>query len=229
MIKVFLHGQLGHFQNEWLDSRHHFSFGDYYNPERRKFHSLRVINDDTIKAGKGFPPHSHNDMEIITYVRSGSIRHTDNLGNEGITQAGDIQVMSAGTGIIHGEYADTNNETTLFQIWIIPDKKGFQPRWGQAEFPKEYVGDHLRLLISGREGEGAPLHIHQNAAIFGGRIKQGQAVTHRLQQPAYILVSDGKLTVNEKTMARGDGAEVEGEQTLEFTAKSDCEVLVIEV
>ena len=231
MIKIYKSKNLGHYKNGWLDSRHHFSFGDYYDPARVRFGALRVVNDDLIKAGSGFDLHPHRDMEIITYVRTGAVRHRDSLGNEGVTNAGDVQVMSAGTGIAHAEFSDEREDTTLFQIWITPRKKNIAPRWEQAVFPKAPANDTLSLLVSGRaqdEGKGALL-IHQDAAIYGGKIEDGKNLTHKVKDNAYILVSHGTVTVNGSALEKGDGAEVSGEKTLSITAQGDAEILVIEV
>lgn len=229
-ITVYRKDQLGHADHGWLNARHHFSFGGYLNRHRMGFGALRVINDDTVAAGTGFDPHPHNDMEIITYVRSGSIAHRDNLGNEGITKAGDVQVMSAGSGIAHAEYADKTEPTTLYQIWIQTRERGIQPRWAQAEFPKE-AGDGLRLLASGRPehaGKGA-LYIHQYASLYGGRLEAGKQFTMPLGQQSYLLVSKGEVEINGQTLKAGDGAEVEDANALSFNALSNAEVLVIDV
>ena len=148
MIKIHPYEKLGQHDYGWLKARYHFSFGDYYNPQRMGFGSLRVINDDVVQAGTGFPPHPHNDMEIITYVRRGAITHKDSLGNEGRTEAGDVQVMSAGTGIKHAEYNKEKEDTNLYQIWIEPREEGVAPRWDSAKFPKTPINDALPLPSS---------------------------------------------------------------------------------
>jgi len=221
----------GHVKFDWLDTHHHFSFGDYYNPQREGFGPLRVINDDLIKAGNGFPFHPHRDMEIITYVRTGTIIHKDSLGNEGRTSAGDVQVMSAGRGIIHAEHSDPAVDTTLFQIWIHPKEHGIAPRWDQKAFPKAPVNENLNLLVSGRaEDEGSDaLKIHQDAAIYAGRLVKGTELTHALKGPAYIVMSDGEATVNGTALKKGDGAEITDETALKILADSDAELLVIEL
>ena len=231
MLTPFRHGDLGHFQNFWLDSRFHFSFAEYHNPERMGFGPLRVINDDTVRAGMGFDTHPHRDMEIITYVRKGTILHKDSLGHEGRTGAGDVQVMSAGRGIFHAEHSDPAEDTTLFQIWIHPRERGIAPRWDQKAFPKEPVNENLNLLVSGRaedEGKGALL-IHQDAAIYGGRLNAGTALKHPLKSSAYVVLSEGAAQVNGIALNAGDGAEVTGEKALDIRADSDAELLVIEI
>jgi redox-sensitive bicupin YhaK (pirin superfamily) len=221
----------GHVKFDWLDTRHHFSFGDYYNEGRMGFGPLRVINDDIIKAGNGFGFHPHRDMEIITYVRTGTVIHKDSLGNEGRTSAGDVQVMSAGRGIIHAEHADPDADTTLFQIWIHPRERGISPRWDQKAFPKAPVSDGLNLLVSGRaEDAGSDaLLIHSDAAIYGGHLVKGSELTHRLKGSAYVVMSEGEATVNGTALKKGDGAEVTGEDTLVIKADGDAELLVIEL
>lgn len=233
MITVFRHDDLGHVERDWLDSRHHFSFGHYYDPARMGFGPLRVINDDVIKPGTGFGTHPHDNMEIITYVRKGAVIHKDSTGNEGRTEAGDVQVMSAGTGIAHSEYADDGDEdTVLYQIWIEPREQGLPPRWDQAAFPKDPVDKALRLLVSGRtedEGMGA-LPIAQDAAIFGGLMKKGSELTQKLRgTQAYVLASKGDITVGGEPMSEGDGAEITDVSALTIAAQSDAEILVIEL
>lgn len=230
MKKRIPYASLGHADHGWLDARHHFSFADYHDPGRMGFGAIRVINDDRIAPGTGFPPHPHRDMEIITYVRGGAIRHRDNLGNAGETRAGDVQVMSAGSGIAHAEYADDTEPTTLYQIWIQSKERGIKPRWEQTTFPKEPVKGELRLLASGREADGSrgALYIHQNASLLGGRLKAGQSVTIPGTK-TYLLVSEGEVEVGGATLSKGDGMEVSDEAPLALTAQTDAEVLAIDV
>jgi quercetin 2,3-dioxygenase len=230
-ITLYPYQQLGHASHGWLESRFHFSFAEYANPERIHFGALRVINDDVIAAGKGFDMHPHKDMEIITYVRQGAITHRDSLGNEGRTKAGDVQAMSAGTGIRHSEYNAENEDTVLYQIWIYPSKKNVAPRWDAKQFDKTPVTDKLRLLASGRSedaGKGA-LFMHQDAAIYGGMLTAGTVVTHPVKYQAYILASDGELLINGTLLKKGDGAEITGTSLLKIEAKTDAELLVIDV
>ena len=233
MIRVFPKDALGGFKNDWLNSKFHFSFADYYDEARMNFGPLRVINDDLIKAGSGFDLHPHRDMEIITYVRTGAVHHRDTLGHKGKTGAGDVQVMSAGTGIAHAEHADPADDTTLFQIWITPKSRGIKPRWEQAEFPKAPVQGALKLLVSGREGEAKDgvLAIHQDAALYGGRMDQGTTLSHNVRGPtgAYVVISAGEVELNGMPMKMGDGAEVTGEDMLQIRSLTDTELLVIEV
>jgi quercetin 2,3-dioxygenase len=231
MITRYPHDQLGHVEFDWLDTRHHFSFGHYHDPKRMGFGDLRVINDDLIAPASGFDPHPHRDMEIITYVREGTVIHKDSLGNEGRTGAGDVQVMSAGTGIIHAEYSDPDQSTKLFQIWILPDKRGIAPRWDQAQFPKGPVEGALKLLVSGDERDTAngALFINADARIYGGVMPAGSALTHPVRAQAYVLASRGSVRINDVVLLEGDGAEVTGLQQVALTAAADAEVLVIDV
>lgn len=231
MLTPFRKDDLGRFEKGWLNSRFHFSFAEYHNPARMGFKTLRVINDDIVRAGTGFDTHPHRDMEIITYVRQGTIIHRDSLGHEGRTGAGDVQVMSAGSGIFHAEHSDPAEDTKLFQIWIRPRARGIAPRWDQKAFPKAPVNENLNLLVSGRaqdEGKGA-LMIHQDAAIYGGRMQEGARLTHALSGPAYVVISEGEAIINGVALKAGDGAEVTEETRLEIAAGTDAELLVIEV
>ena len=228
MLQHYPYTELGRAKFDWLDARHHFSFGQYINPQKPHFGDLLVINDDIIQPQTGFAPHGHQDMEIITYVRRGAISHEDSQGNKGRTVAGDVQVMSAGTGIQHSEYNLEDEETNLFQIWITPDENGLPPRWDSAEFPRRAVDNELPLLVSG-DGT-APLQINNKAAkIYAGELKDGQEVTHNISGKAYILVSEGTMTIDGINAVRGDGVTVENKGNVVLTASEDSEVLIIEV
>lgn len=232
MIKVYPYESLGHANHGWLDARHHFSFARYWNPDRVEFGALRVINDDRVAAGAGFGTHPHDNMEIITYVRQGAITHKDSLGNVGRTGAGDVQVMSAGTGVAHSEYNLENEDTRLYQIWIEPNAQNIQPRWEAREFPKTPIeAGTLPVLASGRAEDVArgALFIQQDAAILGGRLKAGAEITQPIKHQAYILASEGRFTVNGKQLQKGDGAEITAENTLTIKAETDAEILVIDV
>lgn len=227
MITVYPYEKLGHADHGWLNARYHFSFSTYRNPQRTGFGTLRVINDDIIKAGTGFETHPHRDMEIITYVRSGAISHRDSVGNEGRTQAGDVQVMSAGTGIFHSEFNKESEDTTLYQIWIEPNEKGVAPRWDARAFPKQPVKDTLTLIVSG-DGK-APLSIHQDAYIYAGTLKAGATIKQPIKHQAYVLISEGTASIEDKKLKKGDGAEITDQQTVNITADSDTEILIIDV
>jgi quercetin 2,3-dioxygenase len=231
MITVYPYAALGHANHGWLDARHHFSFASYRNPARTGFGSLLVINDDRVAAGKGFAPHPHDNMEIITYVREGAITHKDSLGNTGRTAAGDVQVMSAGTGVVHSEYNLETVDTRLYQIWIHPNVRNVAPRWEARQFPKTPANDQLPVLVSGmpeHAGRGAML-IYQDAALYGGQLLAGETLAQPIKHQAYVLASRGALTVNGVAMQAGDGAEVTGETALTLKATTDAEVLVIDV
>src|SRR5690348_13332171 len=173
MIDVRKFDSLGHAEHGWLNARHHFSFANYYDPGRMGWGRIRVWNDDQIAAKSGFPPHPHRDMEIVTYVRTGAITHKDSLGNTGRTGAGDVQVMSAGTGVTHAEYNLEDEQTTLFQIWIETDKPNASPSWGAKPFPKDSRDGAFQLLASGN-GDADALHIHADAPVLGATVKAGE-------------------------------------------------------
>ena len=180
MIELRPYNELGGAHHGWLDTRHHFSFADYYNPQRMNWGHLRVWNDDTIAPHSGFPPHPHRDMEIITYVRSGAITHEDNLGNRGRTEAGDVQVMSAGTGIAHSEMNEEDVATQIFQIWIMPNEQGLPPTWGTKPFPKGERSGSFVTLASGLPGDKAALPIRANARLVAATLKTGQSTEYQI-------------------------------------------------
>ncbi len=231
MIEVQPFDRLGRFRNEWLDARHHFSFGGYHDPARMGFGRLRVWNDDQVAPGQGFDPHPHRDMEIVTYVRQGAITHRDNLGNEGRTEAGDVQVMHAGTGIVHAEYNLEDTPTRLFQIWIEPDRRGVAPGWGAQQFPKS--GSGLAVLASGRPSDAGKtaLPLHADAAVLAGTLRAGETVAHELEpgRAAYLVPATGSVTVNGTPVGTRDGAAVTGEPVLTITAVEDTELVLVEV
>jgi redox-sensitive bicupin YhaK (pirin superfamily) len=231
MIEVRRFGTLGRFQNDWLNARHHFSFGGYHDPARMGVGALRVWNDDEIAAGRGFDPHPHRDMEIITYVRQGAITHRDSLGNEGRTEAGDVQVMHAGVGIVHAEYNLEPQATRLFQIWIMPDRTGVQPGWSARRFPKN--GGGLAPLASGRPADagGGALPLYADAAVWAGTLKPGQSYHLALPngRAAYLVPATGAVTLNGVEVGARDGATVTGESAIEITAREEAEVVLVEV
>lgn len=215
----------------WLKSNFHFSFADYYNRNNMNFGKLRVINDDNIAAHMGFDMHPHENMEIITYVRSGAISHKDSMGNKGLTKAGEVQVMSAGSGIRHSEINNQDDAVTLYQIWIMPNKQGVKPRWDQERFPTTPVKGQLPLLVSGRakDQRQGVLFIHQDAAIYGGRVNKGDAVTTPIKHQAYILVSKGDIEIDGQKLTQGDGAEITKQPNVKIKALSDAEILILDV
>ncbi len=230
MIDIRPFNSLGAFKNEWLDARHHFSFGHYRDPKRAGFGRLLVWNDDRIAPGTGFDPHPHKEMEIVTYVRTGAITHRDSLGNEGRTEAGDVQVMHAGTGIVHAELNKETIDTTLFQIWILPDRAAAAPGWAAREFPRK---DGLSVLASGRkqdEGAGA-LQRHADAAIIAGTLAKGETahIALRPGRAAYLVPAKGSVTVNGVPVNSRDGAAIADERDLAIVASEDAELVVVEV
>lgn len=231
MFTLYPYDTLGQADHGWLKARHHFSFARYWNPARTEFGTLRVINDDRVAAGKGFATHPHDNMEIITYVRQGAITHKDSMGNVGRTNAGDVQVMSAGTGVQHSEFNLESEDTTLYQIWIEPNEHNVAPRWKAKVFPKTPVTERLYVLVSGQPhhaGKDA-LFIHQDAAIYGGRLTAGTTIEQPIKHQAYVLASLGEFTINGNRMQQGDGAEITKEKILTIKALSDCELLIIDV
>lgn len=231
MIDVRPFSSLGAFRNGWLNARHHFSFGGYHDDTRMGFGRLRVWNDDEVAAGQGFDPHPHREMEIVTYVRQGAITHRDSLGNEGRTEAGDIQVMHAGTGIVHAEYNLEHEATRLFQIWIMPDRHGAEPGWGTRRFPKAGAG--LSVLASGRKDDAASgaLPLNADAALLAGTIRNGETVRLPIEpgRGLYLVPATGAVTVNGVRVSTRDGAAIAQESEAEIKATADTELVVVDV
>ena len=221
---------LGHANHGWLDARHHFSFANYYDPARRSWGAIRVWNDDTIAPNSGFPPHPHRDMEIITYVRSGAITHQDSLGNTGRTEAGDVQVMSAGSGVRHSEYNRESETTRIFQIWIEPKVRGGEPHWGAKPFPKGDRAGQFVVLASGVEGDGDALPIRTDARVLGATIKAGETAEYRLGvgHHAYLVPATGAILVNGVRIEARDGAAIADEAVLTVTAIEDAEIVLVD-
>lgn len=221
---------LGGANHGWLDAKHHFSFANYYDPQRMEWGALRVWNDDTIAAGTGFPPHGHADMEIITYVREGAITHQDNLGNKGRTEAGDVQVMSAGTGIRHAEYNLEPVTTRIFQIWIQPDRQGEAPSWGSKPFPKGERSGQFVTLASGFEDDADALPIRTQARVLGATLPAGQTASLTLPEGhlAYLVPARGRVSVNGVELEARDGAAIRDETTLAITALEDAELVLVQ-
>jgi quercetin 2,3-dioxygenase len=221
---------LGRFQNNWLNARHHFSFSNYRDPARDQWGALRVWNDDEIEAGQGFAPHSHNDMEIITYVREGAITHKDSLGNSGRTDAGDVQVMSAGNGIQHAEMNLESVRTKLFQIWILPETTGEAPSWDAAKFPKGDRSGQFVTLASGFAEDVGALRIRQKARVLGATLKAGETVTYYLDpgRHAYLVSSQGVASVNGIELYERDAAAIKDEAHFTVTAIVDAELVLVD-
>ena len=224
--------KLGHANHGWLNARHHFSFSSYRDPNRMSWGDLRVWNDDEIAAGTGFAPHGHEDMEIITYVRTGAITHQDSLGNTGRTEAGDVQVMSAASGVRHAEYNVEDVPTTLFQIWILPNARGAKPSWGAAKFPKGERAGNLVTLASGFEADLAngALPIRQDARLLAATLRPGETVEHALTGPrrAYAVLARGTAEVNGITLAARDGLAIADIDAVRATASAESELLIVE-
>ncbi len=231
MIELRPYNELGGAQHGWLDTRHHFSFADYYNPKRMSWGQLRVWNDDSIAARSGFPAHPHRDMEIITYVRSGAITHEDNLGNRGRTEAGDVQVMSAGSGIAHSEMNEEDVVTQIFQIWIMPDEKGLPPSWGTKPFPKGERSGAFVTLASGLPADTDALAIRANARLVAATLKAGQSTEYQIApgRKVYLVPASGQIEINGVVAAAGDGVAISDETLLKVSAQQDSEIVLVDV
>jgi quercetin 2,3-dioxygenase len=219
---------LGAANHGWLDAHHHFSFGSYRDPARMGWGSIRVWNDDLIAPGTGFPQHPHNDMEIITYVRTGAITHEDSLGNMGRTVAGDVQVMSAGTGVRHSEWNAESEATTLFQIWIEPRETGAPPSWGAKPFPKGDRSGEFQVLASGFDDPEA-LPIRVDARVLGAILKAGETLTYEVGpgRHAYLVPATGALLIDGVPVGARDGAALSGGRFV-ITAPADSEIVLVD-
>lgn len=216
---------------DWLDSRHSFSFGDWYDPSRMGFGPLRVINEDRVEPGQGFGTHGHRDMEIITWVLAGAVQHRDSLGTGSVIRPGDVQVMSAGTGIQHSEFNPSAVEPVHFlQIWVVPEQRGVAPRYAQQAVAAEAMQGKLAHVISRFGGTGA-VHIHQDADVHVARLAPGDAVTHALRpgRVAWVQVAEGRVRVGDTPLAAGDGASIRDERTVTIAADATAEVLLFDL
>ncbi len=218
---------LGGADHGWLNAKHHFSFANYYDPNKMSFGELLVINDDRIAPNTGFGKHPHDNMEIITFVRKGAISHEDSQGNKGKTTAGNVQVMSAGTGIMHSEHNHEDEETNIYQIWIKPKSRDIEPKWGSAEFSTESTKDKLKLLVSGNDD--APLKINQDARIYTGTFKDQTTLNHIIKGQAYLLVSKGVIKIDNIKASKGDGIAIKDEKEITFECHPNTEIIIIEV
>lgn len=230
MIEVRPFATLGHAHHGWLNARHHFSFAEYHDPERMSWGRLRVWNDDEIAAGSGFPTHPHHNMEIITYVREGAITHRDSLGNVGRTEAGDVQVMSAGSGIAHSEYNLEKVTTKIFQIWILPDRQGEAPSWGAKPFPKGARAGQFVVLASG-QGDDDALPIRADARLVAATLAAGESAEYPLSvaRKAYLVAASGRIEVNDVPAAARDGVAIAEVEVVRVTALEDSEVILVDV
>lgn len=223
--------QRGHANHGWLDSYHTFSFADYHDPEQMGFSALRVINEDRVQAGQGFPTHGHRDMEIVTYVLDGALEHKDSMGNGSVIRPGDVQRMSAGTGVRHSEYNASQTDGVHFlQIWIQPKITGVAPSYEQKNFTSDQLAGTLRVVASpdGREGS---VKLNQDAMILATKLGGGAEVTHAIQpgRRVYVHVARGRVRLNGEPMSAGDGARVENEAAVRLTDGGDAEVLVFDL
>jgi redox-sensitive bicupin YhaK (pirin superfamily) len=221
---------LGGADHGWLNAKHHFSFAGYHDPKRMGWGALRVWNDDTIAPGTGFPPHPHGDMEIITYVREGAITHRDNLGNQGRTEAGDVQVMSAGSGITHSEYNLEPGVTRIFQIWIIPDEQGRPPSWGAKPFPRGERAGKFVTLASGFEEDTDALPLRTDARVLGATLKAGESASYAFADGryGYLVPAKGSVEINGVKLDTRDGAAIRNEPALQVTALEDAELVLVD-
>jgi len=230
MIELRPFDTLGGADHGWLKAKHHFSFARYHDPKRMGHGSLRVWNDDEIAPNTGFPPHPHEEMEIVTYVRQGAITHEDSLGHQGRTEAGDVQVMSAGAGIRHAEYNRENVPTTLFQIWIAPAVGGGEPSWGAKPFPKSDRSGRFVPLASGYAGDAEALPIRAEARVLGATLKRGDTAEYELgaKRHGYLVPALGSVEVNGVRIGTRDGAAITGENVLKVKALEDTEIVLVD-
>ncbi len=230
MIERRSFDSLGGANHGWLDAKHHFSFASYRDRARDQWGNLRVWNDDTIAPGTGFPPHPHADMEIITYVREGAITHQDSLGNKGRTEAGDVQVMSAGTGIRHSEYNLEPGTTRIFQIWILPNQGGKGPAWGAKPFPKGDRSGKFVALASGFANDDEALPIRADARVLGATLKAGETAEYTLDtgRHGYLVPSSGSVEINGVKIETRDGAAITDEPVIRVTALEDAELVLVD-
>jgi len=233
MITLRPAAERGHFDHGWLNTYHTFSFADYLDPHHMSFGPLRVINEDRVAPAMGFPTHPHRDMEIITYVLEGELSHKDSMGNGSTMRPGEVQRMSAGTGVRHSEFNSSETEPLhLLQIWIIPDSDGFPPSYEQKDFPAAEKLDRLRLVAS-PDGADGSVTIHQDARVYVSVLEKGKSVKHELatKRKAWIQVARGSVLVNGKELKQGDGAGIEKEASLDVTGASDApaEILLFDM
>jgi len=231
MIWIRKSDERGHANHGWLDTHFTFSFADYYDPKHMHFRTLRVMNDDRVAGGGGFPMHPHRDMEIVTYVLEGALEHRDSMGNGSVIRPGDIQYMSAGTGVMHSEVNSSKTEPVhLYQIWMFPEKKGLKPAYGQKNFSEEGKRGKLRLVVypDGRDGS---VMIRQENELYASVLAKGETVKHELkpERHAYVQVARGSVTLNGKKLDEGDGAAISDEKVVELTGETEAEVLLFEL
>ncbi|MGD8567967.1 MAG: pirin family protein [Gammaproteobacteria bacterium] len=231
MIRIRKGNQRGYADHGWLESRHTFSFAQYHDPEHVGFSVLRVINEDRVAPGAGFPTHGHRDMEIVSYILEGALEHKDNMGNGSIIRPGDVQRMSAGTGVTHSEYNASDSQPVRFlQIWIFPDQRGIQPGYEQKQFGADLAQGKL-CLVASPDGRNGSVLIHQDISIYVARLNPNESVTHplRISRRGWIQVTRGEVAVNNEELAAGDGAAVENEESVKISATDDAEILLFDL
>jgi quercetin 2,3-dioxygenase len=231
MISIRRSSERGHFDHGWLDTRHTFSFADYHDPEFMGFRALRVINEDRVQPGQGFGTHPHRDMEIVSYVLAGALDHQDSMGTGSTIRPGEVQRMSAGTGVQHSEFNHSQQEPVHFlQIWILPERRGLPPGYEQRRFPAEERRGRLRLVAS-PDGSDGSITVHQDVRLYAALLAPGEEVTQGIGdgRHAWLQVARGEVELNGQRLAAGDGAAVSGEPTLSLRGRSDAEVLLFDL
>ena len=231
MIQIRKSNDRGHAKHGWLDTHFTFSFADYYDPQHVQFRTLRVMNDDRIAGGGDFPTHPHRDMEIVTYVLEGALAHKDSMGNGSVIKPGDVQYMSAGTGVAHSEFNASDSETAhLYQIWMFPDRQGYKPAYDQKHFTAADKRGKLRLVVSpdGRDGS---VQIRQHNELYATVLAPGESVEHALKpdRHAYVQVARGSISLNGEPLEAGDGAAISAEKSLQLAGVNDAEVLLFDL
>jgi len=231
MITLRKSGERGHLDHGWLDTYHSFSFGDYHDADHMGFRDLRVINDDRVAAGMGFGTHGHRDMEILTYMLEGALQHKDNMGNGSVIRPGDVQRMTAGTGVMHSEFNPSRDEAAhLLQIWVLPERRNLPPSYEEKAFSVEDRRGRLRLLAS-RDGRDGSVSWHQDVDLYGTLLAPGEQVAHELRsgRHAWVQVARGEVELNGNHLATGDAAALSDETALDLRAAMDAEVLVFDL
>lgn len=231
MITIRRSDERGHASHGWLDTRFSFSFDQYYDPAHVHFGPLRVLNEDWVDPGKGFPLHPHRDMEIVTIVLEGAVAHRDSTGGEGVTRPGEVQVMTAGTGVMHSEYNPSDSERLhLLQIWIMPDARGHTPRYEQQRFGTDARRNVLLPVVSG-DGRDGTLRIHQDATLYVSTLDKGKALAHPLGagRRAYVFVSNGAVAINGQALGAGDAAQIEADSEIKLESTAPSELLLIDL
>lgn len=231
MIRVRKSGDRGHFDHGWLDTYHTFSFAGYQDPAHMGFRSLRVINEDRVAGGQGFGEHGHRDMEILSYVMSGGLAHTDSLGHEAVLRPGEVQRITAGTGVRHSEFnASPAQPVHFFQVWLLPERLGLPPGYEQKTFPEANRRDRLRLVAS-RDGRDGSVTVRQDADLYLGSLGEGVEVTHQVAvgRHVWVQVARGRVELNGEPLGAGDGAAVSGEPAVAVRAQTATELLLFDL